>query len=227
MLQNKVSHTSVKWGEGQKLCDIRKREDEEDVRQVVYITSTELQPGLEPTEEASDSAVTQETPLALSVCLSHWPGLAPTKTATPLPSLRLPTLSFHPHSPFLHFLWLLPPPRLSFLLWPPSFTQLLFLFTLMTPHFWSLEPFHPLHPQSMPSSYDLSISFRSPLYPWIWFTQPPLHILALFSPIPFPLQNHPWYLFDCHQSEERWKSILPPATASLWLRRKGRQLAGL
>lgn len=104
MLQNKVSHTSVKWGEGQKLCDIRKREDEEDVRQAVYITSTELQPGLEPTEEASDSAVTQETPLALSVCLSHWPGLAPTKTATPLPFLRLPTLSFHPHSPFLHFL---------------------------------------------------------------------------------------------------------------------------
>lgn len=45
--------------------------------------------------------------------------------------------------------------------------------------------------------------------------------------LPFPFHNHPWYLFDRHQEEKRWKSILPPASASLWLRRKERQLAQL
>lgn len=105
-------------------------------------------------------------------------------------------------------------------------TLLLFLFTLMTPH--TSDPRFTLSILRVCLLPMISQShFCSALCSWIWFTQTPLPILAPLSPIPFPLQNHPWYLFDCHPPEERWKSILPPATASLWLRRKGRQLAGL
>lgn len=71
------------------------------------------------------------------------------------------------------------------------------------------------------------IPFCSALYSSIWFTHPSLSTLALLSPIPFPLQHHPWNLFACHQPERRWKSILLPATASPWLKGEGRQLAGL
>lgn len=171
------------------------------MRQGVCITSTELQPGHKPTEQASDSGVTQETPMAVSVHLSHWPCIAPMKTAAHLPSMHSPySQSFYPASPssFLCFLCDYPHhPTLYFFLWPHSFCPLFhhstcFLwFTLMTPHFWSPEPFHPFYPQSLPSSYDLSISFCSALYSWIWFNQPPLPspplpVLALLSPIPFP-----------------------------------------
>lgn len=76
-------------------------------------------------------------------------------------------------------------------------------------------------------SQSLTHSFCSTLHSLIWFTQLSPPICAALGPIPFPLQNHPWYLFDCHQPAKRWKSILLPATAPLWLRRKGRQLAGL
>lgn len=70
------------------------------------------------------------------------------------------------------------PPLTSLI--PPSL-PIFFLFTLMTPHFWSPEPFQPLHPQSLPSSCDLPISFCSALYSWIWFTQPPLLFFLLFA----------------------------------------------
>lgn len=129
--------------------------------------------------------------------------------------------------------WLPPSPRLSFLFWPPSFSLLFILH-----HSFSYSPTW-LHTSDPLNHFTLSILkvctlpmisqslFCFAFYSWIWFTQPLLPVYALLSPIPFPLQNHPWYLFDCHQPEERWKSILPPATASFQLRRKGRQLAGL
>lgn len=164
--------------------------------------------------------------LSLFVTLA-WPSI---RENTPLPSLLSSTLALV----FFPFPTRLPPPaRLSFLLWPPSLGLLVlslsfFSYSPSWLHtFWSLEQFHSFHLQSLPSSYDFSISFCSPLNSWIWFSNLHLHILALFGPIPFPLQNHPWYLFDCHQPVGRWKSILPPATASLWLGRKRRQLAGL
>lgn len=190
--------------------------------------------------EASDSVVTQEMPVALSVHLSRWPNLAPMKTTTcSLPCTSFDFQCFHPPVTliFSQFpMWLPLPARLSLLLWPylfcPLFPSLCFF-----PHpplwFHSSDPLNRftlsilkvcLFPMI---SQSLTHSFCSALYSLIWFTRAPLFFLALLSPIPFPLQNHPWYLFDCHQPEERWKSILLPATASLWLRREGRQLAGL
>lgn len=50
-------------------------------------------------------------------------------------------------------------------------------------------------------SQSLTHSFCSTLHSLIWFTQLPPPICAALGPIPFPLQNHPWYLFDCHQEK--------------------------
>ena len=163
--------------------------------------------------------------------LSPFVTAAPMKTAAPLPSLHpLPSQSLHPPSPpcfirslcdYPHPLAFLPPPSDL-----PHSTLSSYLF-LIHPHDSTL--LIPWTVSASPSS-KFAVFLWSPnlfllcslLLNLIYPASPPLR-----SPIPFPLQNHPWYLFGCHQPGERWKSILPPATAPLWLRRKGRQLAGL
>lgn len=61
----------------------------------------------------------------------------------------------------------------------------------MTPHFLSSEPFHPFHPQSLPSSYDLSISFSLCSLLLDLICPAPLPILALPQPYSFPLAESP------------------------------------
>lgn len=74
---------------------------------MVYVAVAELQPGHKPAEEASDSCVTQETPVVLSVHLSHRADQAPQKKDAPsFPCAGLHSHGFHLPSPssFLNFL---------------------------------------------------------------------------------------------------------------------------
>lgn len=87
-------------------------------------------------------------------------------------------------SPFL--------PLLTSLFQPSLYiAPFLFLFTHMTAHFWSPEPFHPFHPQSLYSSYDLSISFllRFLLLDLIYPASTPR--LRSSQPHSFPLAESP------------------------------------
>lgn len=156
-----------------------KSKDLEDTRQVVYITLAELQPGHKPAEEGSDSYVTQETPVALSVHLSHRPGQAPLEKKEMLLSFSCTSLhsrSFHLPSPssFLNFLCdyrctisPLSPPITRLFLSPLPITLLLFYihpydFILLIP--WTVSPF--------PSS---KFAF------FLWSLNPLLILFALLS----------------------------------------------
>lgn len=88
---------------------------------------------------------------------------------------------------FLFPTWLPPPLRLSFLLFPPSLGPLVLSLSVFS---YSPSWRHTFHLQSLPSSYDLSVSFCSPLYSILIFQAPSSHPCS-FQPHSFPLAESP------------------------------------
>lgn len=166
--------------------------------------------------------------------LSPFVTAAPMKTAAPLSSLHLPPLSkpastlslmFHPFP-----MWLPPPPRLYSPLWPPSFHPLFLSFSYSPSWLHTSDPLNrfslsilkvcrlPVISQSLSALLSTPESDLPSL---------PSSSSSSSQPHSFPFAESPLISIRLPSARERWKSILPPATATLWLRRKGRQLAGL
>lgn len=101
---------------------------------MVYVAVAELQPGHKPAEEASDSCVTQETPVVLSVHLSHRADQAPQKKKMLLPfpaPASILTAFIYPHPLLFSISYVItaaasPPPITRLFLSPLPITLLLF-----------------------------------------------------------------------------------------------------
>lgn len=206
-MQNKVSYSGVRCRDRQKLCDVEKPKMKRMRGRWC------LSPG-QCYSLASSPLRRPVTAAWHSRRRWHLQSVCHTGPASRPPNLPPLTFRSHSPSPFLHSpVRLLPPPRLSFLLWPPSLGPL-----ILSLSFFSYSPLwlHTSDPLNRFTHHILKVclppmisqSLFAPLFcSGIWFIQPPLHILALFSPClspcSIPLDIY-WTAISLRRDENRF-----------------------